>query len=49
MGKFTVTHEINCNAETFWKVFFEKEFNERCSDNEARAAKLTQKTQSVPR
>ncbi|MEI2620449.1 MAG: DUF2505 family protein [Candidatus Nanopelagicales bacterium] len=26
MGKFTVTHEINCNAETFWKVFFEKEY-----------------------
>ena len=20
MGKFTVTHEINCNAETFWKT-----------------------------
>ena len=29
MGKFTVTHEISCNAETFWKVFFEKEFNEQ--------------------
>lgn len=27
MGKFTVTHEINCDAETFWKVFFDKEFN----------------------
>jgi hypothetical protein len=27
MGKFTVTHEINCNAETFWKVFFDKDFN----------------------
>ena len=24
MGKFTVTHEISCDAETFWKVFFEK-------------------------
>lgn len=28
MGKFKVTHEINCNAETFWKVFFDKGFNE---------------------
>lgn len=28
MGKFTVTHEINCNAETFWKTFFDKGFNE---------------------
>jgi hypothetical protein len=29
MGKFTVTHEINCDAETFWKVFFDKGFNEK--------------------
>jgi Protein of unknown function (DUF2505) len=29
MGKFTITHEINCNAETFWKVFLDKEFNEK--------------------
>jgi hypothetical protein len=28
MGKFTVTHEINCDADTFWKVFFDKAFNE---------------------
>jgi len=27
MGKFTVTHEINCNVETFWQVFFDKDFN----------------------
>jgi len=27
MGKFTVTHEIQCNAETFWKIFFDKDFN----------------------
>lgn len=27
MGKFTVTHEINSNVETFWKVFFDKDFN----------------------
>ena len=29
MGKFTVTHEIPCNAETFWKLFFDKDFNEQ--------------------
>jgi len=29
MGKFTVTHEIRCNAETFWKTFFDKDFNTR--------------------
>jgi hypothetical protein len=28
MGKFNVTHEIPCNAETFWKLFFDKSFNE---------------------
>lgn len=28
MGKFTITHEIPCNEETFWKTFFGKEFNE---------------------
>ena len=27
MGKFTVTHEIRCNVETFWTVFLDKEFN----------------------
>jgi hypothetical protein len=26
--KFTITHEINCNAETFWKIFLDKSFNE---------------------
>ncbi|MDC3960855.1 DUF2505 domain-containing protein [Polyangium jinanense] len=29
MGKFTITNEINCNEETFWKIFFDKEFNEK--------------------
>jgi hypothetical protein len=29
MGKFTVTHEIRCNADTFWKTFLDKEFNRR--------------------
>src|SRR5437899_2227982 len=28
MGKFTLTHEINCDADTFWKVFLDKAFNE---------------------
>lgn len=28
MGKFTVRHDINCNEETFWKVFLDKGFNE---------------------
>lgn len=29
MAKFTVTHEIHCDADTFWKTFFDKTFNER--------------------
>ena len=29
MGKFTLTHEIHCNAATFWKVFLDREFNEK--------------------
>ncbi len=29
MGKFTVTHEINCSADHFWKLFFDPEFNTR--------------------
>lgn len=28
MGKFTVTHEINCNVDTFWRLFLDKTFNE---------------------
>ena len=28
MAKFTVTHIINCDADTFWRVFLDKEFNE---------------------
>lgn len=28
MGKFTVTNEIRCNQETFWRIFFDKAFNE---------------------
>ncbi|HEY8380261.1 MAG TPA: DUF2505 domain-containing protein [Nannocystis sp.] len=27
MATFRITHEINCNAETFWKLFFDPEFN----------------------
>ena len=29
MIKFTMTNVINSNADTFWKVFFDKTFNER--------------------
>lgn len=29
MSTFRVTHEIHCNVETFWKIFFDKEFNEK--------------------
>lgn len=29
MATFKVTHEINCNPETFWKIFFDKDFNTR--------------------
>jgi hypothetical protein len=34
MGKFTVTHEINCDLDTFWKVFFDQEFNNALYRNE---------------
>jgi hypothetical protein len=27
MGKFTVTHEINCDVDTFWKTFLDNDFN----------------------
>jgi len=29
MTKFTLEHEINCSVEDFWKVFFDKSFNEK--------------------
>ncbi|AUX22236.1 hypothetical protein SOCEGT47_027370 [Sorangium cellulosum] len=29
MGKFTITNEINCNLDTFWKLFLDKAFNEK--------------------
>src|SRR6266545_6249301 len=29
MVKFTLVHEINCGPETFWKIFFDKEFNQQ--------------------
>lgn len=29
MTKFTITHEINCDVDTFWKVFLDKDFNDR--------------------
>jgi hypothetical protein len=28
MGKITLTHEINCDEPTFWKIFFDKTYNE---------------------
>lgn len=27
MGKFTITHPINCDLDTFWKWFLDKDFN----------------------
>ncbi|MEI8255272.1 MAG: DUF2505 domain-containing protein [Deltaproteobacteria bacterium] len=29
MSKYTLTHEIQCDAETFWKIFLDKDFNEK--------------------
>lgn len=29
MAKFTVTHEIRCDVDTFWKLFFDRTFNEK--------------------
>lgn len=29
MSKITLTHEINCNLDTFWKLFLDKAFNEK--------------------
>lgn len=29
MGRFTVTHEIHTDVDGFWKLFFDKEFNEK--------------------
>ncbi len=28
MKTFTLTHEIHCDTETFWKTFFDKAFND---------------------
>jgi hypothetical protein len=28
MGKFSISHVINCDEETFWKTFFDKGFND---------------------
>jgi hypothetical protein len=27
MGTFTVTHDIDCDTATFWKTFFDQDFN----------------------
>lgn len=29
MVKFTLVHEIPCDTETFWKIFFDKEYNDK--------------------
>ena len=41
MGKFTMTHEINCNEETFWKTFFDKDFNEKLYKEELHFPEFT--------
>jgi len=28
-GTFTMRHELDCDCETFWRLFFEKDFNEQ--------------------
>src|SRR5262245_143021 len=28
MGNFTMTHEIRCDVDTFWKIFLDKDFNQ---------------------
>jgi len=37
--RHTVTHEIRCNVETFWKTFFDKTFNENLGLERAEAVK----------
>lgn len=61
MPNFKVTHEINCNADTFWKLFFDKEFNERLYkeglgfpeftvlDQQETDTRLTRKCQGMPK
>lgn len=29
MSTFTISHEFNSDADTFWKTFFDREFNEK--------------------
>ncbi|NUP10320.1 MAG: DUF2505 family protein [Polyangiaceae bacterium] len=29
MGTVKISHDINCNEETFWQLFFDKEFNDK--------------------
>jgi hypothetical protein len=29
MPKITITHELKCDVDTFWKLFFDKEFNDQ--------------------
>ena len=29
MPKFTISHEFNCDEDTFWRTFFDKTFNDK--------------------
>lgn len=33
LGDFTVTHEINCNADTSWRLFLDKSLQKRLTGN----------------
>jgi hypothetical protein len=39
MGTFTMTHEIDCSVETFWKIFFDPEYNTTLFKDELRFPK----------
>ena len=41
MAKFTLTHEIDCNVETFWRIFFDKTFNEELFRNHMKFPEFT--------
>jgi hypothetical protein len=41
MAKLNFTHEINCNAETFWRIFLDKNFNEEMFRNHMKFPEFT--------
>ena len=61
MGNFTLTHEVNCDAETFWKVFLDKAFTEKLfrealgfpefqiQDQQDTATQVTRRIAGVPK